>query len=640
MKQTIAVLLSFVLVFTLAACGRKSVETNEAQKQNTPREPIIRKATTSAQEESTTSADDEEGENYQFDAKTGTLTVSGAEAFSIPWNYDVSSVKHIVISDDVLSADLDSGDKEYKQLETITCDKNCEVSVSASAISASPFYRNADSWTNGVLYIGSAVAAINKDAPTVCRLKSNITKIGWDVKEDIQKTAPQIERFEIANVSKKFQADESGVLYSKSDNGWLTIELFPPAFSSETYDVPDAVLSLDIPAAKSLKNIHISAESSLAEYSVQVSVPPVLSFRVDPGHPSLYSEDGVLFHKETESGSGVILAAYPGQKADKEYRIPDGTTGTAYGAFHNCSNLETLYVPASMTQFEWGEGFFSAFDGCTKLTHVYVDRGNERFSSTQDGLLLARYEGRDENDNVTTSATMYYLPARTEKHVVIPSGVTGFEAYGNAHLETVELGKDVESFMVDACPALQSFRAENNQNGYYTKDGVLYRDSQHWQDPSIKYKTLIYYPSGKKDKEFTVPDGVTQLYGAIEWSSDSAFHNNPYIEQITLPDSVTFIGIGAFAGCTSLKKVNLPESLKNLGNGAFSGCSALKEITIPASLEALGYYDGNDEYALMGSSITDIYYKGTQEQWNAIVHTTDERPTYLPSGVRVHCADS
>ena len=62
------------------------------------------------------------------------------------------------------------------------------------------------------------------------------------------------------------------------------------------------------------------------------------------------------------------------------------------------------------------------------------------------------------------------------------------------------------------------------------------------------------------------------------------------------------------------------------------------EITIPASLEALGYYDGIDSYALAGSSLTDITYKGTRAQWDKLVHAV-RYPATLPGGVRVHCTD-
>lgn len=359
-----------------------------------------------------------------------------------------------------------------------------------------------------------------------------------------------------------------------------------------------------------------------------------------------YVKDGVSFRRETYADyeqverTRTVLLSYPRDKSAKEYRIPDGTDAVQWNAFQDCSDLETLYVPASVKDFGITDGFLSVFVGCKKLTHVYVDKANENYSSTKDGLLLIPFEWQEMDGKLTKRTRMIYLPGRTDKHFIIPSAITDFEAYGNTYLETIDLGKDVRSFSVsvDACPKLKAFRAEGNQNGYYTKDGVLYLKTQNWEEPKKEDTYLIYYPAGKNDKKFTVPDGVTHLYGAIEWSSDSAFHNNPYIEEIILPDSVTFIGIGAFAGCTALKKVNLSDTLKNLGDGAFYGCTALKEITLPTSLEALGFYDGIDDQAFGDSSITDIYYKGTQAQWDELVNATGHS-AILPSGVRVHCAD-
>ena len=638
MKRIIAIVLIAVLTVCFAACGKATVKPVDEQDVSTQTE-------TAVVEETETAADAESEvtqtlEFAEFDAKTGTFTISGTEAYTFPRDFDVTKIRSFVIADDVLSADLMPGNHVYTRLEAIRCAPTCNVTLSATDISDSPFYQNSANWTDGVLYVGSSVLAINKDAPKVCVLKSTTASIDWDVKWTIAETAPQVERFEIAEENEYFQTDKSGVLYDRSDDDRMEIVLYPPASPMETYDVPDAVQSLEMNTAKNLRTIHISANSSLSEYTDQVQVPPISAYRVDAGHPFLYSKDGVLFKKGTsDDDTNTVLLDYPAGKSAKEYRIPDGTDEAAYGAFQNCLYLETLYVPASFTEFGYSEGFWSAFDGCTKLAHVYVDKANEQYGSTDDGVLLMRGWQENEDGELVPGTSMVYLPGKTDKHFTIPSGIIAFQAYGNDHIETIELGKDVEQFSIDECPALRSFRAEGNKGGYYTVDGVLYHKWQDWEDPEKENTYLIYYPADRRDKKFTVPDGVTHLYGAIEFSSDSAFHNNTYLEEITLPDSVSFVGIGAFSGCTSLKKVHLPDTLKNLGNGAFHGCTALKEITIPASLEALGYYDGADEYALLGSSITEIEFTGTRAQWNELVHTTEDRPTYLPDGLRVHCAD-
>ncbi|MCR5485333.1 MAG: leucine-rich repeat domain-containing protein [Clostridiales bacterium] len=574
--------------------------------------------------------EDEESDNssfIKFNAKNGVLKISGVEDFTMPEDLDISSIKKIVMSKEVLSADLTGRGNTYDDLESVKCSDDCQVSIFKDDISGSPFYQNSKNWTRGVLYIGSTMVSIGKDAPKVCVLKSNLSLIESDATESLANTAPQIERFEIAESNKDFKTDALGILYSKDQT---RIEMFPPASPVETFDLPDSVKSLQIPASKNLKVIRISARSSLeyVDHSDLNNAPitPLREYIVADGHPNFYSEDGVLFSKGRDGEQGeTVLLDYPRGRTEKEYTIPDKTERVGYGAFQDSLYLEKVNIPASVSDLGDMDGFFSAFIGCKKLTRVNVDKGNDNYSSTADGLLISQDQ------------RMVYLPGRTSKNFTVPSDIKGFEVYGNEYLETIELGKNVESFSADECPSLRSFSAENNKNGYYTNDGVLYRKMQDWEETKKENTWLVYYPVGRRDKEFTVPDGVTHLNGAGEWSSDSAFRNNPYIEEIALPDSVTFIGIGAFAGCTSLKKVNLPDKLKNLGNGAFHGCTSLKEITIPTSLEALGYYDGIDSYALFGSSITDIYYKGTKAQWDKLVKASDY-PAILPGGVTVHCA--
>ena len=87
----------------------------------------------------------------------------------------------------------------------------------------------------------------------------------------------------------------------------------------------------------------------------------------------------------------------------------------------------------------------------------------------------------------------------------------------------------------------------------------------------------------------------------------------------TIPDGVTSIGVGAFSGCDSLTSITIPDSVTSIGKRAFFACN----------------------------NLADVYYKGTQEDWNKItiesdnecltnttIHFVEEVPdAYLPGDI-------
>ena len=82
--------------------------------------------------------------------------------------------------------------------------------------------------------------------------------------------------------------------------------------------------------------------------------------------------------------------------------------------------------------------------------------------------------------------------------------------------------------------------------------------------------------------ELTIPATVTTI-------GCCAFKNCRSLRELVLPSLLERIGHGAFRGCASLTSLALPASLTSLGDYAFHGCSSLTEITVPASLTTIGY---------------------------------------------------
>ena len=65
--------------------------------------------------------------------------------------------------------------------------------------------------------------------------------------------------------------------------------------------------------------------------------------------------------------------------------------------------------------------------------------------------------------------------------------------------------------------------------------------------------------------------------------------NDSDITHITLPDSVTSIGYGAFSRCSSLKSIHIPDSVTSIGYWAFYKCISLESIDIPDNVTSIGY---------------------------------------------------
>jgi BspA type Leucine rich repeat region (6 copies) len=61
------------------------------------------------------------------------------------------------------------------------------------------------------------------------------------------------------------------------------------------------------------------------------------------------------------------------------------------------------------------------------------------------------------------------------------------------------------------------------------------------------------------------------------------------LTSVTIPNSITNIGLAAFGYCYILTTVTIPNSVISIGDGAFLECSSLASVAIPNNVTSIGY---------------------------------------------------
>ena len=290
--------------------------------------------------------------------------------------------------------------------------------------------------------------------------------------------------------------------------------------------------------------------------------------------------------------------------------IPDSVASIGESAFSGCSSLTSITISDSVTSI--GE---KAFSGCSGLTSITVGENNTVYHSTGNCLIE------------TATQT---LIAGCKKSVIPADGsvtsIGGYAFYECSGLTSITIPDSVTCISGSAfygCSSLTSitipFVGNQKDGTSNTHFGYIFGASSYGNNSNCIPSTLktvvitggasignnaFYYCSGLTS--ITVPDSVTGIgvcafyhcsgLTSITIGNDvtsigtSAFYGCSRLTSITIPDSVTSIGDSAFRDCSSLTSITIPDSVVRIADHAFDGCSSLTSITIPDSVESIADY--------------------------------------------------
>ncbi|MBQ7499976.1 MAG: leucine-rich repeat protein [Clostridia bacterium] len=291
--------------------------------------------------------------------------------------------------------------------------------------------------------------------------------------------------------------------------------------------------------------------------------------------------------------------------------IPDGITVLNPGVFQNCYELTSISIPSGVVGF--GN---SLFDGCAKLATI---------------------EGYG---NVTSYGSDVFSGCKALESYDIPYGTTAipFGMFkGCTSLSSVTIPESVESvgfWAFNGCTALSYIEVPESvdviENYAFAGSGLV----------NVKLpETIESFGSGMFEmceslESVTVPEGVEDIGGytffkcyALETvdlpeslktiSGGSCFTYCTSLKNVNFGSNVESIAVNAFSGCTALESIVIPEKVTAIKSWTFGNCSSLREVTIPAGVTSI------EGFAFYNTALTDVYFGGTESQWNAIAISDD-----------------
>ena len=145
---------------------------------------------------------------------------------------------------------------------------------------------------------------------------------------------------------------------------------------------------------------------------------------------------------------------------------------------------------------------------------------------------------------------------------------------------------------------------------------------------TVSYNGTVYSVTAIDERAFswctgltsvTIPNSVTSIgIGAFEYCD---------LTSVTIPESVTTIDNYAFYRCTGLTSVTIGKSVQTIGDDAFYLCHKLTSVTIPNSVTAIG----NEAFSLC-RGLTEFKGKFASDYGRCLI-VNDTLIAFAPSGL-------
>ncbi len=347
----------------------------------------------------------------------------------------------------------------------------------------------------------------------------------------------------------------------------------------------------------------------------KVTVPQNVEFIGNNAFADCTALESVIISDSVTKIGGYTFSGCTSLKTTK---LPNGIEKLPEGIFYNCTSLYTIELPQSV---QFAENY--CFANCTSLKTVSL---NEGLKILGDGMFMNCNSVYELNlpEGLEGIGTSCFKNCTGFREMVVPSSVKFIGEYAfndctalgsivlsdnleriekNTFEDCVSLGtinipsnvNYVAGMAFLGCSSIVNVTADENSTFFVSEQGILMTADR---------STLVYYPSGKQNQRYTIPEsvitvgegafvsckGITDLVipDTVLTVGEYALYDADSIHSVTLSKNISEIPQQFFSRCDSLRSVVIPESVTEIKRSAFSNCKNLNSVSLGKKIESIG----------------------------------------------------